>query len=178
MILDHITQGSSILVVASTGADAFVLSHRNLHMIDVFLIPQRFEDGIGKAHDQEILDSFLAEVVIDTKKLALVDNLRQSVINGTGTGQVPAPWVFHNYACLGPLRRLGDEASALQLLDTGDNQLGRNSEIEHAIAWNAEFIFDLFETVLESCKDGGILEGAWHVKQRPRKVRPARELKP
>src|SRR4029453_2308199 len=124
MILDHITQGSSILVVASTGADAFVLSHRNLHMIDVFLIPQRFEDGIGKAHDQEILDGFLTEVVIDTKKLALVDDLRQSVINGTGASQVPAQRLFHNDACLRPLRRPGDESGALQLLDTGDNELG------------------------------------------------------
>src|SRR5215475_9077578 len=170
MILDHITQSSSILVVASTGADAFVLSHRNLHMIDVFLIPQWFENGIGKTHDQEILDGFLAEVVIDTKKLALVDDLRQSVINGTGAGQVPAQRLFHNDTCLRPLRRPGDESGALQLLYTGDNELGRNSEIEHAIAWNAEFIFDLFETVLDSGKDGGILEGAWHVKQRPRKV--------
>src|SRR5262245_18315282 len=170
MILHHVTQSSGILVVASTGADAFVLSHRNLHMIDVFLIPQRFEDGIGKAHDQEILDSFLAEVVIDTKKLALVDDLRQSVINGTGTGQVPTQRLFHNDACLRPLRRAGDKSGTLQLLYSGDNQLGRDSEIEYAIACNTEFIFDLFETVLESCKDGGFLEGAWYVKQRPRKI--------
>ena len=70
----------------------------------------------------------------------------------------------------GPVRRPGDESGGLQLLDTGDNQLGRDGEIKHAIAWNAEFIFDLFEALLEGCKDRGILEGARHVEQRPRKV--------
>ncbi len=96
--------------------------------------------------------------MIDTKNLALIDDLHQSVINGAGAGQVPAQWLFHNDACLRPLRRPGDESGVLQLLYTGDNQLRRDSEIEHAIAWNAEFIFDLFETVLEGYKDSGILE--------------------
>src|SRR5215831_11724690 len=111
MILDHVTQGSSLLIVASTGANAFVLSHRNLDMIDVFLIPQRFEDGIGKTHNQEILDGFLAEIVIDAKNLALIDDLHQSVINGAGAGQVPAQWLFHNEACLWSLTWHGNESS-------------------------------------------------------------------
>ena len=85
-------------------------------MIDVFLIPQRFEDGIGKAHNQDILDGFLAEVMIDTKNLALIDDLHQPVINGTGAGQVPAQRLFHNDAGLRSLRRPGDESGVLQLL--------------------------------------------------------------
>ena len=100
MILHHVTQGPSPLVVASARADAFVLCHGNLHMIDVFLIPQRFEDGIGKAHNQNILDRFFAEVMIDAKNLALIDDLHQFVVNGAGAGQIPAQRLFHNEACL------------------------------------------------------------------------------
>src|SRR6266851_6141512 len=170
MILDHVTQGSSFFIVASASPNAFVLSHRNLDMIHAFLIPQRFEDGIGKAHNQDILDGFFAKVVIDAKNLAFIDDLHQFVINSAGAGQVSAQWLFHNEACPRSLRWPGDESGVLQLLHTGDNQLRRDSEIEHAIAWNAEFIFDLFETVLECCKDSGILEGAWHVEQSPRKL--------
>src|SRR5262245_49409641 len=129
MILDHVTQGASLLVVASPGANALVLSHRNLDMVYIFLIPQRFEDGVGETHNQEILDRFLAEVVIDAKNLALIDNLHESVINGAGASQVPAQWLFHNDACLWPLRRPGDESGTLQLLHAGENQLRRDSKI-------------------------------------------------
>jgi hypothetical protein len=38
-------------------------------VIDVTAVPNRFEDCICKAKDQQILDGFLAEVVIDTEDL-------------------------------------------------------------------------------------------------------------
>src|SRR5262249_47164270 len=100
----------------------------------------------------------------------LIDDLHQFVINGTGASQIPSQRFFYNDACLRFLTRPGDESGVLQLLHTGDNQLWRDGEIKHTIAWNTECSFDLAETVLECGKDGGILEGAWHVEQRPRKV--------
>src|SRR5262249_12703754 len=104
------------------------------------------------------------------KNLALINDLHQFVINGTSASQVPSQRLFHNDACLRSLTGPGDESGVLQLLHTGDNQLWRDGEIKYTVAWNAEFIFDLAETLLKGCKDGGILEGAWHVEQRPRKI--------
>ena len=145
-------------------------------MIDVFLIPQRFEDGIGKAHDQNILHGFFAEVVINAKNLALIEELCQSVINRARAGQIMAQRLFHNDARAWSLSRPGDQSGGVELLHTGDNQLWRDSQIKDAIAGNAEFVLDLVEPLPKGGKDGGILEGARHIEEGACKVRPAREI--
>jgi len=50
-------------------ADAFGFADGDLHMVDIFAIPDRFEDAVGKAHDHQILDSFFAQIVVDPEDL-------------------------------------------------------------------------------------------------------------
>ncbi len=50
---------------------ALFLGDRDLHMIDVFLVPKRFEYAIGEAKHQQVLDRFLPHVMVDAVRLIL-----------------------------------------------------------------------------------------------------------
>src|SRR5262249_12702010 len=123
-----------------------------------------------------ILHGFFTEVMINAKQLALIDDLGQAIINRPGAGQIMAQGLFHNDVRAWSLRWRRDQCGGLQLLDTGDNQLGWDSQIKHSIAGDDEFVLDLIQSLLEGGKDGSILEGALHIEEGPRKVRPAREI--
>ena len=74
MVLHHVAQRAGLLVVAGPRADAFRLGDGDLHVIDVLLVEQRLEEAVGEPQDQDVLDRFLAEVVIDPEDLPLVED--------------------------------------------------------------------------------------------------------
>ena len=78
MVLHHVAQRAGLLVVAGARADAFFLGDRDLHVVDVLLIEQRLEDAVREAQHQDVLDGFLAEVVVDPVDLPLVEHRRRS----------------------------------------------------------------------------------------------------
>ena len=65
MVLHHVTKRAGLLVVASAGPDAFGLRHRDLDVVDVLLVEERLEEAVGEPEHEDVLDGFLAEVVID-----------------------------------------------------------------------------------------------------------------
>ena len=75
MVLHHVAQRAGLLVVAGPRADAFLLGDGDLHVVDVLLVEQRLEDAVGEAQHEDVLDGFLAEVVIDAVDLPFVEDL-------------------------------------------------------------------------------------------------------
>ena len=65
VVLDHVAGGADAVVVAGPAADADVLGHRDLHVVDVVGVPDRLEHLVGEPHRQDVLDRLLAEVVVD-----------------------------------------------------------------------------------------------------------------
>ena len=65
MVLDDVAGGADAVVVAGAAADADVLGHRDLHVVDVVRVPDRLEQLVGEAQREEVLDRLLAEVVVD-----------------------------------------------------------------------------------------------------------------
>ena len=45
------------------------LGEGDLYVIDVFVVPQRFEQGVGKAQDHKVLNHFFAQVMVDAVNL-------------------------------------------------------------------------------------------------------------
>ena len=73
MVLDHIAYDARAVVVAGAVPYVDLLRHGNLDVVDVVSVPDRLEDGIGKAKDEQVLDRFLAQVVVDSEDLRLVE---------------------------------------------------------------------------------------------------------
>ena len=71
MILNHVAQTSTLLVVASARADAHFLRHRDLHAVDKIAIPQRLKNGIGETLDEQVLHRLFTQIMIDPVNLVL-----------------------------------------------------------------------------------------------------------
>ena len=149
MVLDHVAQGAGAFVVAGAAADAFGLRYRDLHVVDVFLIEQRFEDAVGEAQNENVLDRFLAEIVIDAVDLPLVEDRGDGVVDAPGAGEVLTDWLFDDDARVGPGRPFDDEAGAIELLHGRHEQRRRNGEVVQAVAGQAALVLDDVEARAE-----------------------------
>ena len=65
VVLEHIPECPDRVVEGSPSLDAERLGQGDLDIVDVVPIPNRLEQGVGKAKHQEVENRFLAEIVID-----------------------------------------------------------------------------------------------------------------
>ena len=65
VVLDDVPQRAGLLVERAAFFDADGLRHRDLHVVHVAAVPERFEDAIAEPKDEQVPDGLLAEVVID-----------------------------------------------------------------------------------------------------------------
>ena len=49
VVLQHVPQSAVLVVVGPAVADALGLGHRDLHVVDGQVVPQRLEQGVGEA---------------------------------------------------------------------------------------------------------------------------------
>jgi hypothetical protein len=80
MVRHHVAQRAGRVVKAPTAPDTESLRDGDLHVIDVIAIPDRFEQSVGETQNQDVLHRLLAEIMIDAKDLALVEDATQIVI--------------------------------------------------------------------------------------------------
>ena len=80
MVLDDVLRHARLLVELAATLDADLLGDGDLHVVDVLAVPERLEEAVGEAEDEEVLDRLLAEVVIDAEDLRLVEGLADGVV--------------------------------------------------------------------------------------------------
>ena len=56
MILDHVAQRARSIIVTGSFFDTEFFGDEDVDAFDPVAIPQRFEDGIGEAENQQILN--------------------------------------------------------------------------------------------------------------------------
>ena len=49
MVLHHVAQGAGVVVEIAARLDPDLFRDRDLHVLDPLAVPQRFQEGIGKA---------------------------------------------------------------------------------------------------------------------------------
>ncbi len=109
VVLHHVAQSARAVVVGAASADAERLRHRDLDVIDVVGVPQRFEQNVGEAQRQQILHGFLAQIVIDAEDLPLGEYRAELVIDALRRGAVDADRLFHDDARGGRHQRVRGE---------------------------------------------------------------------
>lgn len=60
VVLDDVARRADAVVVPGPAADADVLGHGDLHVVDVVGVPDRFEHLVREPQRQEVLDGLLA----------------------------------------------------------------------------------------------------------------------
>jgi hypothetical protein len=88
VILDHIANGSGLIVEGSAALDPERLRHRDLHALDVAAVPQRLKERINKAEKNHVVDRPLPEIVVDPKNRFLVEGPEQDPVELLCRGEV------------------------------------------------------------------------------------------
>ncbi len=80
VVLEHVADRTDRVVERAPALHADLLRHRDLHAADVAPVPDRFEQGVREAEDEEVLDGLLAEVVVDAEDVLLGEHLMQHLV--------------------------------------------------------------------------------------------------
>ena len=67
MVLHHVAQRASTFVIARTILQPDRLGDGDLDIVDAVRIPDRLEEEIAEAQRQDVLDGFLAQIMVDAE---------------------------------------------------------------------------------------------------------------
>ncbi len=121
-----------MIVITATAFDAYLLGHRDLHMIDVEAIPKWLINGIGEPEINQVLDGFLAEVMVDAEDVAFFEGLLQGAIEFLGALQVFTERFFNDETPADSVALAG-ETDGGEVLRAGAEIVGGGGEIEEII---------------------------------------------
>ena len=94
----HVPQRPRLIVIAASLFHAHGFAHGNLHVIDVSPVPDRLEDSVGETKGQNILNGFLAQVVVDAVNLLFARDLEQLLIQGARRIEVASKRFFDDHS--------------------------------------------------------------------------------
>ncbi len=123
VIRHHVAQRAGMVVIAAALLHAQRLRHGDLHVVDVAAIPDRLEDAVGEAEDQNILHRLLAQVMIDAIDLVFVQHLADFAVERARRIQIVPERLFDHHAAPAPVALLGQTGGS-QLFDDISDQRG------------------------------------------------------
>src|SRR5215469_4162824 len=142
--------------------DANRLGHRDLHVVDVTVVPDRLEDAVAETKRQDVLNGFFAEVVVDAKRLILMQARSQLAIQRVGRVEIVAERLLDDHSA--PVAaRFFSQPGIGKLLDDLAEENRRDRGIEEIVALRAVSLVDLLEFRLETLTRRSVLEVARHV---------------
>src|SRR5438477_12160336 len=83
---------------SSRGRDTGAGRRGDLDALDVVAVPERFEERVGEAEVQQVLDRRLAEVAVDAVDRRLVEVAQQDAVERPRRPQVPPERLLHDDA--------------------------------------------------------------------------------
>ena len=161
VVLDDVACGPDAVVVAGTTADADVLGHRDLDVVDVVGVPDRLEHVVGEPHRQDVLHRLLAEVVVDPEhRVGREHRLEHRVELASGLQVVPERLLDDHAA---PRVSLGvGEAVLLELSHDRAEERRGDGEVERHVAGSAAELVELLDRAPQLLERHVVVELARH----------------
>src|SRR5262249_19853455 len=104
--------------------------HGGLDVIDVVAVPDRLEQSIGEPQNENVLDRFLSEVVIDAIELVLVEDIEQVVIELARRREIRAERLLDDDPTPGAVFLARETRSSELAVDEGI-ALGSEPDLDH-----------------------------------------------
>src|SRR5699024_7393094 len=117
---------------------------RDLNVIDVRPVPDRLEQGIGKAQGEQVLDRFLAQVVVDAEDRLRWEYPLHGFVQVPGAGQVVAEGFLEDHTPPGTVVVLGQPGGG-QLVQDHRELVRGDGQIEGVVAFGAPFLIRLLD---------------------------------
>ncbi len=137
VVLDHVADRPGFFVERAATLHAEDFGHRNLHTLDVVAIPDRLEDLVGEAEEEQVLHGRFAEVVVDAEDRLLVEVFVHDLVERERRGQVAAEGLFEHHAGAGGAFRFAE------LLGHGAEEHGRDCQVVGRMLGRAELLAKL-----------------------------------
>ena len=96
--LNHVAKCAGGFVKAAAALDAEGFRGGDLHVVHVVAVPQRLENAVAEAQDQQVLDGIFAEIVVDAVDLLLFEDVEDDLVQFFGGGKVAAKGLFDDDA--------------------------------------------------------------------------------
>ena len=141
MIRHHVSQRTRTVVVAPAAFHADRLGGGNLHVIDVAAVPDRLEDAVAEAERQDVLNGFLAEVVVDPIELRLIEHGEQVAVERPCGIEVVSERLLHHHPAPA-VALLGRQAGVSELAYRFGEEIRRGRQIVQNIAAGAVVLVD------------------------------------
>jgi hypothetical protein len=132
VVLHHVADRAGLVVVAAARAHAQALGHGDLHVIDIVAVPDRLEDAVAEAEDQDILHRLLAQVVVDAVDLLLAEDAQQVLVEFLRAGEIMAEGLLDDDARPAAVGRHGQTHLLEQRRDRHED-VGRRGQVEEMI---------------------------------------------
>jgi len=133
MVGQHVAQGAGVFVKTATCLDPDGFSRSDLHMVNVMIVPEGFEKPVGETADQNILDGFLAQVMVNPVDLLLAHDIEQALIQCLSCLHVRAKRFFNDdpAKCIGGFL---EQPAGTQPLHDFAEKAWCSGQVEHRIA--------------------------------------------
>ena len=95
MVLHHVAQRADAIIIGDAAFEAHGFGDGDLDMVDRGGVPQRFEHDIAEAERQQVLDGFLAQIMVDAENLLFSEQVADAVVHDLGRGEILADRLFH-----------------------------------------------------------------------------------
>src|SRR5262249_24108729 len=115
--LDHVAEGARGFVEAAAAFDAERLARGELHMIHIVAIPNRLQNAVAEAMDEQVLNGVLTEIVIDPIDLRFVEDAKHDLVELLGRSKIAAERLFDDDARPRVCRARLGEAGATKVFD-------------------------------------------------------------
>ena len=142
VVLDDVARGADAVVVAGPAADADVLGHGDLHVVDVVGVPDRLEHLVGEAQRQQVLHGLLAQVVVDPEHRVGREDVLDDGVELARRLQVVAERLLDDDPAPRPRLRV-ESPERSSCWQTVANDDGRDRQVEGVVAAGAALLVEL-----------------------------------
>jgi len=147
VVLEDVARRSGLFVERAAALHAQVLGHGDLHVVDVAPVPDRLEDAVAEAEDEDVADRLLAQVVVDAVDLRLPEDAQDLAVERAPRLEVVAEGLLDDDARPAAAALLTVEAGSTEVLDDGPVGRGRRGQVEEPVAARAARGIDAVEAV-------------------------------
>src|SRR6266404_2153231 len=164
MVRHHVPQCARLIKVSAALFDADGFRDSDLNVVYISMVPDRLEDPIAEAKDQDVLDGFLPEVVINTVDLIFRQHFPDLLIEGLGRIKVAAKGLFKYYAAPMAVFLFRQSCRAEIIHDDAKKRRARG-KIEKVVSFSVVFCIHFSQCLRQARVKAGFVEFAAYVVQ-------------
>src|SRR6476661_5357029 len=149
MVGHHVTERSGHVKIPAAFFHAYGFRHGDLYVVNVTPVPDRFKNAVAEAENQNILDRFLAKVMVDAENLLFSQHFADLAVQGFGRRQIIAEWLFKHHTPPVSIFLARQFRSAKMINDVA-KESRTGGEIKKVIALGVALLIDLSQGLPDS----------------------------